>query len=170
MCTLLYWAASCSLVDYGGMASFQTLQLPSRTRLSARATASIYGKYGMRSLENGAVIQDFSDAVADYRPPIRADLRASFPGGAVVKDGEAKPLQPWLFGNWYSSGFVDNKLLLMVGLGARLGTSGKIEDSVDFDGDTVNLRGSFLRFRTDQGASMRCALPVLLNFWGPTGS
>ncbi|KAM5343900.1 hypothetical protein ACJ41O_012437 [Fusarium nematophilum] len=165
MCALLYWAASCSLVDYGGMASFQTLQLPSGARLSARATASIYGKYGMRSLENGAVILDFSDPVADYRPPIRADLHASFPGGAVVKDGEAKPLRPWLFGNWYSSGFVDNKLSLMVGLGVRLGTSGKIEDSVDFDGDTVNLRGSFLRFRTDQDINF---IPgrVLAADWG----
>lgn len=49
----------------------------------------------------------------------------------------------------------------MVGLGVRLGTSGKIEDSVDYDGDTVNLRGSYLRFRTDQGAMFPAYVELL---------
>ncbi|KAH6990101.1 heterokaryon incompatibility protein-domain-containing protein [Ilyonectria destructans] len=150
MCALLYWASSCSLVNYGGMASFQTVQLSSGAQLSTRSTESIYGKYGMRGLENGAMIMDFSEPVADYQPPVKVDLHSTFPNGTVMEDGQAKPLRPWLFVNWYKSCFVDSKQFLMVGLGVRLGTSGKIEDSVDYDGDTVNLRGSYLRFRTDQ--------------------
>ncbi|KAK7413384.1 hypothetical protein QQX98_007761 [Neonectria punicea] len=150
MCALLYWAAGCTLLDYGGMTSFQTIYTSSGDQLSAKSTQSNYGKYGMRALENGAVILDFSAPVGDYRPPIQADLKTTFPSGTIMKGGEAKPLRPWLFGNWYKSGFVDGKQLLMVGLGVRLGISGKIEDSIDYSGETVSLRGSYLRFRTDQ--------------------
>ena len=80
-----------------------------------------------------------------------------------MKDGEAKPLRPWLFGNWYKSGLVGSEQLLMVGLGVRLGTSGKIEDAVGNGGDTINIRGSYLRFRTDQGAVFSASIIEVLN-------
>ena len=110
---------------------------------------------------------DFSGPVADYRPPIQADLRSTFPNGAVMKDGEAKPLRPWLFVNWYKSAFAGSEQLVMVGLGVRLGTSGKIEDTVDWRGDTVNLRGSYLRFRTDQGPVFRAFVIEILILTSP---
>jgi hypothetical protein len=164
MCALLYWAAGCSLINYGGMVAFFNIDLPSGAQLPARSMGSMYSRFGMRALENGACMIDLCDPVADYRPPIEVDLRSTFPDGIVIKDGESKPLRPWLFGNWYKSGFVGNNQLLMVGLGVRLGISGKIQDSVDYDRDTVNLRGSYLRFRTDQGTFLPAsvfALPKL---------
>lgn len=151
MCALLYWAAGCSLVDYGGMVSFDTINLSSGAQASAQFTESIFNRYGMRALENGAMMVDFSGPVADYRPPVQIDLKMTFPNGTVIRKGEAKAVRPWLFVNWYKSAFVGSKQLLMVGLGVRLGTSGKIEDAVDCDGNTVKLRGSYLRFRSDQG-------------------
>jgi hypothetical protein len=151
MCALLYWAAGCSIVDYGGMVAFHSVTLPSGVRQSTRSLESIYSRFGTRALENGAVMFDLSGPVADPRPPIQADLKRTFPSGVVTKNGETKPIRPYLFVNWYKSGFVGREGLLMVGLGIRLGTSGKIEDSVDRERDTVNIRGSYLRFRTDKG-------------------
>src|SRR6266480_597925 len=104
---------------------------------SAMFTESISNRFGMRALENGAMMRDSSGPVADYRPPIQTDLKMTFPNGMVMKNGQAKAVRPWLFVNWYESAFVGSKKLLMVGLGVRLGTSGKIEDAVDYDGDTV---------------------------------
>lgn len=40
----------------------------------ASSTKSIYNKYGMRALENGGMMMDFSGPVADYRPPIQVTL------------------------------------------------------------------------------------------------
>ena len=117
----------------------------------------------MGALENGAMMIDFSRPVVDYRPPIQADLRLTFPTGTTMKDGEAKPLQTWLFGNWYKSGFVGSEQLLMAGPGVGLGTSGNIEDAVGNGGDAVNLRGSYLRFRTDQGAMCSASIIEFLN-------
>jgi len=51
----------------------------------------------------------------------------------------------------------------MVGLGIRLGTSGKIEDSVDRERDNVNIRGSYLRFRTDKGLVIPFMARIVLN-------
>lgn len=73
------------------MASFQTVQLSSGAQLSTRSTESIYGKYGMRALENGAMIMDFSEPVADYQPPVKVDLHSTFPNGTVMEDGQANP-------------------------------------------------------------------------------
>jgi hypothetical protein len=99
------------------------------------------------------VMLGFSGPVADPRPPIEADLERMFPNGTITWNGRTEQVRPWLFGNWYMSGFVGREQPLMVGLGIRLGTSGKIEDSVDRERDTVHIRGSYLRYRTDKGAS-----------------
>jgi hypothetical protein len=96
----------------------------------------------MRALENGAMVLDFSGPVPDYRPPIQANLKATFPNGTVMKEGEEKPITPWLFGNWYKSGFAGSEQLLMIGMGVRLGTSGRIEDALNSTSDAVRLRGS----------------------------
>ncbi|KAH7074279.1 heterokaryon incompatibility protein-domain-containing protein [Paraphoma chrysanthemicola] len=151
MCALLYWAAGCSLVNYGGMASFHpTTTLSSGEKMSLRGMESMYNGHGMRALENGAMMLDFSGPVADKRPPIEADLEKTFPNGMVTRNGKIEQVRPWLYGNWYKSAFAGRKQPLMIGLGIRLGTSGKIEDSVDREHDTINLRGSYLRYRTDK--------------------
>jgi hypothetical protein len=162
MCALLYWAAGCSIVNYGGMASFKYITLPSGVRQSTRALQSISNGLGIRAFENGAITIDRSGPLADPRPPIQADLKRTFPSGVVTKNGETKPIRPYLFVNWYKSGFVGREGLLMVGLGIRLGTSGKIEDSVDRDRDTINIRGSYLRFRTDKGLAMPLMAIIIL--------
>jgi hypothetical protein len=163
VCHLLYWAAGCSLVDPGGRVSTKNIHLPSGAKASATYIESNYSQYGMHGLDNGAAMIDLSMPVADYRPPIQTDLKLTFPNSTVMKDGEAKPLRPWLFVNWYKSPFVNSEQMMMVGLGVRLGTSGKIEDAVDCSGDTVNLRGSYLRFRTDEGVMYRAYVVKTLN-------
>ena len=162
LCALLYWAAGCTFGERGGMVAWQNIQLSSGAQVSARSSESLYYK-GMRAFENGAVTVDFSAPVVDYRPPIQVDLSVAFPNGTVMKDGEAKQLRPWLFGNWYKSPFGNNEQSLMIGLGIRLGTSGKIEDTVDRCEDSINLRGSYLRFRTDQGAMFLACIIDNLN-------
>jgi hypothetical protein len=163
LCALIYWAAGCSLVRYGGMVSFGPITLSSGVQASAELTESIYNKFGMHALENGGMMMDFSDPVPDYRPPIQADLKLTFPRGTVEKDGEERPVRPWVFGNWYKSPIGDRGQLLMVGLGVRLGTSGKIEDAIDCSVDNVKLRGSYLRYRTDQGATCQASVTETLN-------
>ena len=152
LCALLYWAAGCTLVNYGGMVSFASTTLPSGAKISLQATESMYHGLLMRGLENGAVMLDLSRPSTDPRPPLVADLKRTFPHGIVTINGRTEHVCPWLFGNWYNSGYVGRKQALSIGLGIRLGTSGKVEDSVDRTGDTVNLRGSYLRYRTDKGA------------------
>jgi len=78
MCGLLYWAAECSIVDYGGIVSFHSIILPSGVRQYTRSLQSIYNRFGMRALKNGAAMFDTSGPVADSRPPIQADLKQDF--------------------------------------------------------------------------------------------
>ena len=153
MCALLYWAAGCSIVSYGGMTSFSGQRtVPSGEEVCLQRMESMYNRFGMRAMENGAVTMDLSGPIADPRPPTEADLERTFPDGTIVRNGRTEQVRPWLFGNWYKSGFTGHEQMLMIGLGIRLGTSGKIEDSVNRERDTVHIQGSYLRYRTDKGA------------------
>jgi hypothetical protein len=153
LCALLYWAAGCSLIDYGGMVTFHpSITLQSGEKIRLRSTEGMYNGMGMRAFENGAMMLDFSAPVADPRPPLQADLKDRFPNGTMTRNGTTEQVRPWLFGNWYESDFGEREEPLMIGLGVRLGTSGRIEDSVDRENDTVHIRGSYLRYRTDKGA------------------
>lgn len=162
MCALLYWAASCSIVTYGGMASFlSTRTSEAGEEYSFRGMESMYNGLGMRALENGAVMLDISPPVPDPRPPLEANLENKFPNGTITRNGKTEQVRPWLFGNYYKSAFVGRDEPLIIGLGIRLGTSARCEDSVDRDRGTVDIRGSYLRIRTDQGAFPRDYVEIL---------
>jgi hypothetical protein len=155
-CALIYWAAGCSLVDYGGIGGFQPLRLSSGIKVTARWMGSMYDGLGLRGFENGAGGISLSGPAIDHRPPLQVDLKRLFPGGTVMQGGETETVRVWLFANWYKSGLTGNQTLQLIGLGVRLGTSEKIEDAVTLDGaicgrEAVVLRGSYLRVRTDSG-------------------
>jgi hypothetical protein len=53
------------------MTSSRTIQLPSGVQAMASSTKSIYNKYGMRALENGGMMMDFSGPVLIIVHPFR---------------------------------------------------------------------------------------------------
>jgi hypothetical protein len=75
-------------------------------------------------------------------PPYMSPLEM-FPDG----DGEASEVLPWIFGNWWTFG-TPEKPLQLIGMGVRLSKTPKIEDA-EGNSPQVHLRGSNLRFRTD---------------------
>jgi len=147
ICKLILWAAGCSLASPGGMVSFRpNVKYPSGRKIMTKVTESNYSTLGMfRALENGAVVTDTSNAKPDLREPISLDLRSRFPKGTNIR--------PWLFGNWYRSPFKDRSPLL-VGFGVRLGTGPSIEDAEGNSKEEVNISGTYLRIRTDDGINI----------------
>ncbi|OAP60541.1 hypothetical protein AYL99_05543 [Fonsecaea erecta] len=148
ICTLIWWAAGCSLVDVGGMVAFRPgVKYPSGRKIMTRETEGNYSPLaGLRALENGASMFDTSGPEPDFREPVFVNPRERFP-----KDDESsRKIRPWLFGSWYKSPFT-NKPLQLIGLGVRLGTGPSIEEAVGNNDKDVRIRGTFIRIRTDDG-------------------
>ena len=62
-------------------------------------------------------------------------------------DEEASKVRPWIYGNWWTLG-TPGKPLQLIGMGVRLSKTPYIEDA-EGNSPQVHLRGSNLRFRTD---------------------
>lgn len=148
LCTLIIWAGGCSLGGVGGMISMTSgIELPSGIKVMASEIGSNYNSMGMRALENGAAMLDFSSPQPDYRPPVCRDPRDNLPEGTLSQ------IRPWLFGSWWKS--LQSQLpLQLIGLGVRYGTTARIEDAAQLESDKrrdndINFRGTFLRVRVD---------------------
>ncbi|OQV03642.1 hypothetical protein CLAIMM_08660 [Cladophialophora immunda] len=156
ICSLIWWAAGCSLVDIGGMVALRPgVEYPSGRSIMTRETESNYSFLGgMRAMENGAAMIDNSDPEPDLREPAFLDPRARFP----ADDKSSNNIRPWLFGSWYKSPFTDRPLQL-IGLGVRLGTGPSIETAEGNSNDDVRIRGTFLRIRTDDDSDLATTVP-----------
>lgn len=116
------------------------VELPDGRKLEKRVFNGNYNNTGvMRSLPCGASMIDIGNAEADLGEPISVDLRARFPRGSNI--------QPWLFGNWYTSPYRDMRPFL-VGLGVRLGIGPWLEEAegnrIVNDTIHVDIKGTYL--------------------------
>jgi hypothetical protein len=162
LCRLILWAAGCCLTSEKGIVTtMPPFTLPSGKEVMINQISGCYGRMGTRAFEVGALILESSSPGPDFRPPSYCNPRELFPEDTL------KQLRPWLFGTWYRSP-QPNKPLQLIGLGVRLGTSPRIEDSLNFENDKVWLLGSFLRIRVD--SSKICCVSViavvLIDFYG----
>jgi hypothetical protein len=78
----------------------------------------------------------------DYASPVYTD--------PMVEFGHDLTLRPWLFGNWWNSTEENDKPQLL-GLGVRVGRGPKAVEAIGNSKDSVHLRGSSFKFRTDIG-------------------
>ncbi|EXJ67965.1 uncharacterized protein A1O5_08579 [Cladophialophora psammophila CBS 110553] len=148
ICSLIWWAAGCSLVNVGGMVAFRSgVEYPSGRKIMTQETESNYNPIGLlRAMENGAVFLDTPSPKPDLREPVFMDPRSCFPATEEISG----KIRPWIFGSWYKSPFKDIPLQL-IGLGVRLGTGPSAEAAEGNTDEEVRLRGTFLRVRTDDG-------------------
>ncbi|KIX95530.1 uncharacterized protein Z520_08650 [Fonsecaea multimorphosa CBS 102226] len=156
ICSLIWWAAGCSLVDVGGMVGFRPgVGYPSGRSIMTQETESNYSHLGgMRAMENGASMFDNSGPEPDLREPAFLNPRARFP----ADDKSSSKIRPWLFGSWYKSPFTDRRLQL-IGLGVRLGTGPSVEEAEGNSNENVRIRGTFLRIRTDDDSDLAKTVP-----------
>lgn len=78
------------------------------------------------------------------KDPLYLSPQEMFPEG----DEKVNNIRPWVFGNWWTSGTPAKPLQLM-GMGIRLGKTAQIEDAEGNSLKAAHLRGTNLRFRTD---------------------
>jgi hypothetical protein len=172
LCKLIWWAAGCFMVPLGGMRSETYVEYPSgRVIRTAMVGSSHFSLTGARALEYGVTLFDFSSPKHDLREPVFMDPRSRFLKGTNLRSrlfgnwfkspfkgprsrfAKGINVRPWLFGNWYQSPFKDRGFQL-IGLGVRLVTGPSIEDAVGNSKEEVNIRGTYLRIRTDDGIEL----------------
>ncbi|KAK5652946.1 hypothetical protein OQA88_9425 [Cercophora sp. LCS_1] len=154
LCLMLLLAVgdTCAAIKYkrdgnrdalpGGMASGMLMTFPSGKQVM---TTSHPGNYMSGS-------NMYSPDGPNYNGPMWFDPLELFPGG------EADGLRPWLFGNWWKS--PDPELpLQLVGLGVRIGRTGKVEDGIGNTDEKVEFHGTQIRIRVRHNSQIRRLIP-----------
>lgn len=116
------------------------------TEVSIQAANSNFIGGGMfRAMANGAVVSMIGNSIE----PDMSKLDWVHPATLVA---DPHKYGSYLFGNWYQSPYQgQEKRLLLIGLGVRLGTSPSIGDAIGNKPDEWFLAGSYLRVRTKYG-------------------
>jgi hypothetical protein len=108
------------------------------------------GKLRMLQIENGNFMRSAGGMVAgagpDYNGPMYFNPLEMFP----EKKGVPNRIRPWLFGNWWQSEDPNGPLQL-IGIGVRLSRTANIEDGEGNTSESVRLRGSLIRVRSENG-------------------
>ena len=109
------------------------------------------GKMRTLKIENGNFIPGASGAIQpivsdgpNYNGPMYFNPLEMFP----ERDNSKQSLRPWLFGNWWQSENPNGPLQL-IGIGVRLSKTANIEDGEGNTSETVRLRGSLIRVRSE---------------------